>query len=180
MSRIGKMPIDVPEGVKIELSGNLLNVSGKLGSLSRKIPREIELKVENGRIHVTRTSETKKARSFHGLFRTLVSNMVEGVSRGFEKVLEIQGVGYKAELKGKELHLTLGYSHPVIFPLEEGINVTVEERNTVIKVSGYDKEKVGLVAAKIRAFRKPDVYKHKGIRYRGERLIKKAGKAVGK
>jgi large subunit ribosomal protein L6 len=180
MSRIGKLPVVIPDDVKIDLAGNMLNVTGKLGSLSRKIPEEIELTIEDGKIHVTRTNETKRARAYHGLMRTLVGNMVEGVSKGFEKVLEIHGVGYKAEMREKELHLTLGYSHPVKFPIAEGIKIAVEERNTVIRVFGHDKEKVGLVAAKIREFRKPDVYKNKGIRYRGERLIKKAGKAVGK
>lgn len=180
MSRIGKVPVEVPEGVKVGISKNVLTVTGKLGSLSRKIPEEITITVEDGKIHVTRNSESKRARSFHGLLRTLVSNMVKGVSEGFEKVLEIQGVGYRAEVKGEALHLTLGYSHPIVFPLVPGVNISVEERNTVIRVSGHDKESVGLVAAKIRQFRKPDVYKNKGIRYRGERLIKKAGKAVGK
>ncbi|NIO16324.1 MAG: 50S ribosomal protein L6 [Deltaproteobacteria bacterium] len=180
MSRIGKVPVDIPDDVKVNLEGNTLTVTGKLGSLSRKIPEGVVLNIDNGKIHVTRANQTKRSRAYHGLVRTLVSNMVEGVSRGFEKVLEIHGVGYRAEMRGKDLHLTLGYSHPVQYPIAEGIKITVEERNTVIKVFGYDKEKVGLVAAEIRAFRKPDVYKNKGIRYRGERLIKKAGKAVGK
>lgn len=180
MSRIGKVPVHIPDDVKVNLEGNTLTVSGKLGSLSRKIPEDIELSIDNGKIHVTRANQTKRARAYHGLVRTLVSNMVEGVSRGFEKVLEIHGVGYRAEMRGKDLHLTLGYSHPVQYSIADGIEITVEERNTVIKVFGHDKEKVGLVAAEIRAFRKPDVYKNKGIRYRGERLIKKAGKAVGK
>lgn len=180
MSRIGRLPVDIPDDVKIDLAGSLLTVTGKLGSLSRKIPAGIILNIDDRKIHVTRTNETKRARSYHGLVRTLISNMVEGVSKGFEKVLEIQGVGYKAEIKGKELHLTLGYSHPVIYPIGEGIKITIEERNTVIRVFGHDKEKVGLAAAEIRQFRKPEVYKNKGIRYRGERLIKKAGKAVGK
>ncbi len=180
MSRIGKVPVHIPDDVKVNLEGNTLTVTGKRGSLSRKIPEDIKLNIDNGKIHVTRANQTKRARAYHGLVRTLVSNMVEGVSRGFEKVLEIHGVGYRAEMRGKDLHLTLGYSHPVQYPIADGIEITIEERNTVIKVSGHDKEKVGLVAAEIRAFRKPDVYKNKGIRYRGERLIKKAGKAVGK
>lgn len=180
MSRVGKVPVTIPEDVKIDLKGRRLTVTGKLGTLTRDIPEDIELDIEDGNIYVKKTRESKKARSLHGLMRTLIHNMVEGVSKGFEKVLEIHGVGYRAEVKGKDLHMSLGYSHPIIFPIMEGIQITVEERNTVIKVFGNDKEKVGLVSANIRKCRKPDVYKNKGIRYRGERLIKKAGKVVGK
>ncbi len=180
MSRIGKMPIAIPEHVKVTIEGTRVTVTGTLGTLTREISDIIDLKVGERAIEVMKKADTKRARTFHGLTRSLIFNMVEGVSRGFEKVLEIHGVGYRAEIKGKDLHLVLGYSHPIIFPIPEGISISLEERNTVIKVSGYDKEKVGLVAAKIKAFRKPDVYKNKGIRYRGERLIKKAGKAVGK
>ncbi len=180
MSRIGRVPIVIPDDVSVDYKGKKITVKGKLGSLSREIHDLITLKIEDGVIEVKKDPDTKLAKTFHGLTRTLVNNMVVGVSKGFEKVLEIHGVGYKAELKGKELHLQLGYSHPVVFPIPEGIKIKVEERNTVIRVGGYDKEKVGLVSAKVRNFRKPDVYKNKGIRYRGERLIKKAGKAVGK
>jgi len=180
MSRIGKIPIEIPKGVKVNVAGLRVTVTGKLGTLSREISDIIDLKVGERAIEVVKKAETKRAKTFHGLTRSLLFNMVEGVSKGFEKILEIHGVGYKAEVKGKDLHLVLGYSHPIIFPIPEGISIAVEERNTVMKISGYDKEMVGLVAAKIKAFRKPDVYKNKGIRYRGERLIKKAGKAVGK
>ncbi|RMG59091.1 MAG: 50S ribosomal protein L6, partial [Deltaproteobacteria bacterium] len=170
-----------PDGVSVDVSGKTVTVKGKLGTLTREIPDEVTVAVEDGKVVVKKKVETsKRCKAFQGLVRSLINNMVIGVSQGFEKVLEIHGVGYRAEVKGKELHLTLGYSHPVIFPIPDDIKIAVEERNTVIKVSGIDKEKVGLVAAKIRSFRKPDVYKNKGIRYRGERLIKKAGKAVGK
>ncbi len=180
MSRIGRIPVTIPDGVNVELKGNSITVKGKLGTLSREIPDEVVVNVENGKIIVQKKVDNKRCKAFQGLVRSLINNMVIGVSQGFEKVLEIHGIGYRAELKGDELHLSLGYSHPVIFKVPDDVKISVEERNTVIKVFGIDKEKVGLVAAKIKSFRKPDVYKNKGIRYRGERLIKKAGKTVGK
>jgi len=179
MSRIGKVPIDIPAGVTVTVAAGKLTVSGKKGTLDRPIPAGIAVEVADGKIRVGAAADSARSRSLHGLYRTLVANMVKGVSDGFTKTLEIVGVGYKAEVKTGKLQLALGYSHPVIFPLPKGVSAEVEA-NTVIKVNGIDKELVGMTAAKIRQLRKPDVYKQKGIRYRGERLLKKVGKAAGK
>lgn len=179
MSRIGKVPVILPAGVTVEVSGGKLRVSGKKGTLERPVPAGIVVEVQDGKVHVGLSADSARSRSLHGLYRTLLANMVKGVSDGFTKTLEIVGVGYKAEVKTGKLQLALGYSHPVIFPLPQGISAEVEA-NTVIKVNGIDKELVGMTAAKIRQLRKPDVYKQKGIRYRGERLLKKVGKAAGK
>lgn len=154
-----------------------MTVSGKKGKLSRAIPGEVKVEVAQGRVVLSLDSADR--RNLYGMYRTLVSNMVKGVTEGFTKTLDIVGVGYKAESRKGALHLALGYSHPVVFPLPEGISAEVEA-NTVIKVIGIDKELVGETAARIRSLRKPDVYKLKGIRYRGEKLIKKVGKAAGK
>jgi len=154
-----------------------MTVSGKKGKLSRPIPGEVKVEVAQGRVVLS--LESAERRNLHGMYRTLLSNMVKGVTEGFTKTLDIVGVGYKAESRKGSLHLALGYSHPVVFPLPEGISAEVEA-NTVIKVIGIDKELVGETAARIRSLRKPDVYKLKGIRYRGEKLIKKVGKAAGK
>jgi large subunit ribosomal protein L6 len=154
-----------------------MTVSGKKGKLSRPIPGEVKVEVAQGRVVLSLDSANR--RNLYGMYRTLVSNMVKGVTEGFTKTLDIVGVGYKAESRKGALHLALGYSHPVVFPLPEGISAEVEA-NTVIKVTGIDKELVGETAARIRSLRKPDVYKLKGIRYRGEKLIKKVGKAAGK
>jgi len=154
-----------------------MTVSGKKGKLSRPIPGEVKVEVAQGRVVLSLDSADR--RNLYGMYRTLVSNMVKGVTEGFTKTLDIVGVGYKAESRKGALHLALGYSHPVVFPLPEGISAEVEA-NTVIKVIGIDKELVGETAARIRSLRKPDVYKLKGIRYRGEKLIKKVGKAAGK
>ncbi len=154
-----------------------MTVSGKKGKLSRAIPGEVKVEVAQGRVVLSLDSANR--RNLYGMYRTLVSNMVKGVTDGFTKTLDIVGVGYKAESKKGALHLALGFSHPVVFPLPEGISAEVEA-NTVIKVTGIDKELVGETAARIRSLRKPDVYKLKGIRYRGEKLIKKVGKAAGK
>jgi large subunit ribosomal protein L6 len=179
MSRIGKVPVVLPAGVTVEVAGGKVLVSGKKGKLERPIPAGVTVDVKDGRIFVGLSADAVRSRSLHGLYRTLVANMVKGVSDGFTKTLEIVGVGYKAEVKPGKLQLALGYSHPVIFPLPPGISAEVEA-NMVIKVNGIDKELVGMTAAKIRQLRKPDVYKQKGIRYRGERLRKKVGKAAGK
>ncbi|GAB4367292.1 MAG: 50S ribosomal protein L6 [Deltaproteobacteria bacterium] len=179
MSRIGKVPIDLPAGVTVEVSGGRVSITGKKGTLERPIPPGIAVEVRDGRVWVERAADSARSRSLHGLYRTLLANMVKGVSEGFTKTLEIVGVGYKAEAKPGTLTLALGYSHPVVFPLPTGVSAEVEA-NTVIRVNGVDKELVGLTAAKIRQLRKPDVYKQKGIRYRGERLLKKVGKAAGK
>jgi large subunit ribosomal protein L6 len=179
MSRIGKVPVPVPAGVTVEVSGGTVQVRGAKGTLSRPIPAGVTVEVGEGRASVLLECEGGAGRNLHGLYRTLLANMVKGVSDGFTRTLDIVGIGYKAEVKPGKLHLALGYSHPVVFPLPQGISAEVEG-NTVIKVIGIDKELVGLTAARIRGLRKPDAYKQKGIRYRGERLLKKVGKAAGK
>ncbi|MGZ9146877.1 MAG: 50S ribosomal protein L6 [Candidatus Deferrimicrobiaceae bacterium] len=179
MSRIGKVPVAIPAGVTVEIKDGILTVTGEKGVLSRPIPDKVTVEVRDGRAVVALQPGGESARNLYGLYRTLVANMVKGVAEGFTKTLEIVGVGYKAEVKQNAIQMALGYSHPVIFPLPKGISAQVEA-NTVIKVSGADKELVGLIAAKIRSLRRPDVYKQKGIRYRGERLLKKVGKAAGK
>ena len=177
MSRIGKKPVVLPAGVKVETTNGVLTVTGKKGQLSRPIPVEVAVEVKGGSATVVLLD--KDAGNLYGMYRTILANMVEGVTDGFLRILEIVGVGYKAESKGGALHLALGYSHPVVFPLPQGVTAQVES-NTVIKLSGFDKELLGETAARVRMLRKPDVYKNKGIRYRGERLIKKVGKAAGK
>jgi large subunit ribosomal protein L6 len=177
MSRIGKKVVVIPAGVKVEVGDGELKVTGKKGTLSRLIPDKVAVEVSGSEARVTLLDEG--AGNLYGMYRTLLSNMVSGVGEGFTRVLEIVGVGYKAEVKPGGLQLALGYSHPVIFPLPQGVTAEVEA-NTVIKLSGMDKELVGQTAARIRMLRKPDAYKNKGIRYRGERLTKKVGKAAGK
>ena len=177
MSRIGKAPIPIPQGVEIKRAGSTVQVKGPKGTLSHTIPASISLQVSDGIIYVKRKGEAKQVRSLHGLSRTLIANMVTGVIQGFEKGLEIVGIGYRANLQGRNLHLSLGYSHPVIYPIPEGIEVVVEKQNKII-VQGIDKQKVGQVAAEIRSFRKPEPYKGKGIRYIGEQVRRKAGKTA--
>jgi len=177
MSRIGKKPVVLPAGVKVEAANGVLTVTGKKGQLARPIPGEVAVEVKDGTATVVLLD--KDAGNLYGMYRTILANMVEGVTDGFLRTLEIVGVGYKAESRGGALHLALGYSHPVVFPLPPGVTAQVES-NTVIKLSGFDKELLGETAARVRMLRKPDVYKNKGIRYRGERLIKKIGKAAGK
>jgi large subunit ribosomal protein L6 len=177
MSRIGKVPVVIPSGVTVQVADGRLCVTGKKGKLERAVPSRVKVDVSEGRAVVSVSSAD--GRNLYGMYRTILANMVKGVTEGFTKTLEIVGVGYRAEAKKNALQLALGYSHPVVFPLPEGISAEVET-NTVIKVAGIDKELVGETAARIRALRKPDVYKLKGIRYRGERLIKKVGKAAGK
>ena len=180
MSRIGKKPIPVPTGVTVDLKDDgTCKVKGPKGELSRQLNSAMKFTVEEGQITVERPSESRTDRAQHGLNRTLLANMIEGVSTGFSKELEIVGVGYRAELKGKDLHLALAYSHPVVVNPPEGITFEVPQP-TVIKVLGYDKEVVGQTAADIRAWRKPEPYKGKGIRYKGEQIIRKAGKASAK
>ena len=175
MSRIGKLPIEVPKGVKITFNNPLIQVDGPKGSLSRSIMEGVELELSETRIIVTRTNDSIESRSAHGLTRTLVNNMVTGVTKGFETALEISGVGYRAEVKGEVLNLSLGYSHPINFQLPKGITVEVDKMTKVL-VKGIDKELVGQVSAKIRAFRGPEPYKGKGIKYTGETILRKAGK----
>lgn len=177
MSRIGKQPVVLPAGVKVEAANGVLTVTGKKGQLSRPIPGKVAVEVKDGSATVVLLD--KGAESLYGMYRTILANMVLGVNDGFQRILDIVGVGYKAESKEGALHLALGYSHPVVFPLPKGVTAAVES-NTVIKLSGFDKELLGETAARVRMLRKPDVYKNKGIRYRGERLIKKVGKAAGK
>ena len=175
MSRVGKKPISIPEKVNVSLQDRLITVKGSKGSLSRTIHDDVDLKVDGSLIQVLIKSEDRKSRALQGLTRSLVDNMVTGVSSGFERVLEISGIGYRAEVKGQALVLNLGYSNPVSFELPEGISASVD-RNTVIKLAGIDKEKLGQTAASIRKLRPPEPYKGKGIKYAEERIIRKAGK----
>ena len=179
MSRIGKKPIAIPAGVEVKIDGNVVEVKGNNGTLKKSFRPEINIAVENGEIIVSRPDDTKEMRSLHGLTRTLVSNMVTGVSTGFAKELEINGVGYRAALQGKDLNLTLGYSHPVVFTPAEGITLEVPAPNKII-VSGANKEVVGETAAKIREYRLPEPYKGKGIKYVDEYIRRKEGKTGAK
>ena len=175
MSRIGKKPIALPAGVQVELKDGWVSVKGQKGALRRPFLEGLEMDVTDGIITVRRMKDDKRSRSYHGLMRTLVANMVEGVHKGFEKKLEIVGIGYRSELKGSDLALFLGYSHPINFPLPAGISAEIEKQ-TLVTIKGIDKELVGQTAAKIRDLRKPDPYKGKGVKYAGEVLRKKAGK----
>jgi large subunit ribosomal protein L6 len=175
MSRVGKKPIPIPEKTKITFNDRVLTVQGQKGTLSREIHPDVDLAIESGIMHVKTISEGRANRAVQGLVRTLVANMVHGVNQGFERVLEISGIGYRAEVAGKAIVLNLGYSHPINFELPEGVSAKVE-RNTIIHLSGIDKELLGQTAASIRRLRPPEPYKGKGIRYGGERVRKKAGK----
>jgi large subunit ribosomal protein L6 len=176
MSRIGKMPVAVPAGVDIAVAGQQVSVKGPKGALARVFPERVRISVDGGVATVTREDDTREARALHGLSRALLANMVTGVSQGFTRQLEIVGVGYRAALKGRDLEMQLGFSHPVPFPAPEGITFEVPEP-TKILISGIDKEAVGQVAANIRKIRPPEPYKGKGIRYAGEHIRRKAGKA---
>ena len=178
MSRIGKKPIPVPKGVQVTLKDGLVEVKGPKGQLSQALPPGVTMALEDDQI-VTSVGEAREQRKFHGLGRTLVANAVQGVSEGFKRELDIVGVGYRAEVKGRHVHFALGYSHPVVFPLPQGIDVAIEKQ-THVTVTGIDKQLVGQVAANMRSLRKPDPYKQKGVRYTGEVLKKKAGKAGAK
>lgn len=175
MSRIGKLPIEIPKGVKINFVDSVLTVQGPNGNLSRQIMPCVTLNINETSLEVTRNDEASSSRAAHGLTRTLINNMVTGVTKGFQTDLEINGVGYRAEVKGKELVLSLGFSHPVNFPIPEGIVIEVEKM-TKLSVKGFDKEMVGQTAAKIRSFRGPEPYKGKGIKYANETILRKAGK----
>ncbi len=177
MSRIGKKPIVIPAGVTVTVDNNTVNVKGGKGELTRTFSDLVEIKEEGAEIIVSRVDETTASNAQQGLTRTLIHNMVTGVSEGFEKKLELTGVGYRAALKGKDLDLSLGYSHPVIFPAPENISFVVPD-NTHITVQGISKEQVGQVAAEIRAKRPPEPYKGKGIHYLGEHIRRKLGKAA--
>ena len=176
MSRIGKKPIDLPEGVEVNVDAkNFVTVKGPLGTLSQQISKEIKIEMEDNVINVVRPSDLKKHKSLHGLCRSLVANMVEGVTKGYEKKLEIVGVGYRANKQGDTIVLSLGYSHPVELKAPEGITLEVPTQTEVI-VKGIDKQQVGNYAAKIREYRKPEPYKGKGVRYAGEIIRRKEGK----
>ena len=179
MSLIGKKPIVIPEGVKVAIAGNLVSAQGPKGKLEQKVISGIAVAVEEGKVFVRRGDNQRQSRARQGLVRALVANMVKGVHEGFQKVLEINGVGYRAEMSGKQLILSLGFSHRVEYPIPDGVDVAIE-KNTRITVSGIDRQTVGQFAAKIRVVRYPDPYKSKGITYEGERILKKAGKkAIG-
>ena len=175
MSRIGKVPVALPSNVTASAEGQILSVKGPKGTLTMPMLDDISYGIEDGRIVVRPANETKRARSFWGMHRTLVQNLVTGVTDGFTKVLEITGVGYRAQAQGRNLRLQLGYSHDVNFPVPEGVEVKTPDQNTV-EISGIDKQKVGQVAAEIRRWRKPEPYKGKGIKYRGEYIFRKEGK----
>jgi large subunit ribosomal protein L6 len=176
MSRIGRMPVTVPAGVDVKIDGRSVTVKGPKGQLARTFHQNMTIARQDGTVVVTRADETKESRALHGLTRTLLSNMVVGVTAGFTKELEISGTGYRAVLQGKKLQLALGYSHPIEINPPAGVSFTVETPQK-IKVSGVDKEAVGEVAAKIRGLREPDPYKAKGVKYAGEYIRRKAGKA---
>ena len=177
MSRIGKQPIAIPAAVKVEIKGQKVHVTGPRGKLDWELPKRTSLKVAEGKIVVSREGEDAQARALHGLSRALVNNMVKGVSEGFIKKLEIQGVGFKAAVQGKLVNLSLGYSHPLNYTIPDQIKVTVEE-NTKVTIEGPDKHLVGKVASEIRAFYPPEPYKGKGVRYVGEKVERKEGKTV--
>jgi large subunit ribosomal protein L6 len=179
MSRIGKKPVAVPKGVTVSLQGQTLSVKGPKGELARAFHPEMVLALQGDQVVVTRPSDEAKHKALHGLTRTLIQNMVDGVARGFTKTLEIQGVGYKAESKPFGLQLALGFSHAVQYKAPAGIKFTVDN-NTIVKIEGPDKEMVGQVAAEIRSLRKPEPYKGKGVRYQGESVRRKAGKTGAK
>ena len=179
MSRIGKMPIALSNQAKIEINGSSVRVSGPKGTLEQRLTDQVILSEENGVVTVQRIDDSKKAKAQHGLYRMLISNMVDGVTKGFTRKLEIAGVGYRAELKNDLLALTLGYSHMIYFKAPDEIKIEVPDQVTVL-VSGIDKALVGQVAAKIRSFRKPEPYRGNGIKYEGEIIRRKEGKAAGK
>lgn len=176
MSRIGRLPITVPSGVEVTLDGREVTVKGPKGTLSHTVAEPIEVVMEDGKVTVTRPNDINTVRALHGLTRSLINNMVVGVTEGYKKTLVIQGVGYRVVAKGKNLEFSLGYSHPITVEPPEGITFTVE-RPTQLTVEGIDKQKVGEIAANIRKLRKPDPYKGKGVRYEGEQIRRKVGKA---
>ena len=179
MSRIGKSPIPIPSGVTVKIDGNTSVVKGPKGEHKQHVPEGLAFEEKDGQLTITRSDDTKTSRSRHGLVRALIANQVLGVTEGFEKKLEIIGVGYRAAVKGKILDLQLQFSHPVNYDIPEGITITCTDA-THITVAGIDKQQVGQVAAEIRSYRKPEPYKGKGIRYVGEYVVRKAGKAAGK
>ncbi len=178
MSRVGKKPIKIPSGVKVSASGPQVEVTGKGGKLQRRLPSTIKIEVKGDEVLVNNISDNPDKKSLHGLTRTLISNMIKGVTDGYTKELELQGVGYRAQVQGQKLTMSLGFSHPVEFALPQGIAATVDA-NTKITIKGADKEMVGLIAANLRKVRPPEPYKGKGIRYLGEQITLKQGKTAG-
>jgi large subunit ribosomal protein L6 len=178
MSRIGKQPVPIPTGVEVSIDAPIVTVKGPKGELSQRLPPEIEVSIDDDRIVVTRPSDQARHRALHGLSRTLVANMVEGVTNGYRKTLEIHGVGYRAVKQGKGINLQLGFSHPIQYDAPAGIDIDVPQPTQVV-VEGIDKQLVGQVAAEIRSFRPPEPYKGKGVRYLGEHVRRKAGKTAG-
>jgi large subunit ribosomal protein L6 len=177
VSRIGRMPVEIPNGVEVDIKGSHVRVKGPKGELSHTFPADMSIAMKGGQVEVTRPSDERTHRALHGMTRALINNMVVGVSTGFQKILEINGVGYRAEMKGKDLVLNVGYSHPVVVEPPTGISFEVDARTRQIKISGYDKQQVGQVAANIREVRPPEPYKGKGIKYLEEKIRRKAGKA---
>ena len=180
MSRIGNNPVAIPEGVTVEIKENVITVKGKLGELTQEYSA-VEIKVEDGNVYVTRPSDSKEHKAKHGLYRSLVRNMVDGVSKGWTKELELVGVGYRASNQGQKLDLALGFSHNIVLDLAPEVKIeTISEKgkNPIVKLTSFDKQLVGQVAAKIRSFRKPEPYKGKGIKFVGEQLRRKAGKSA--
>lgn len=176
MSRIGRMPIPIPKEVSVSYDLSKIDIKGPKGQLTHLLPAGISVSVEDGKIFVRRVNDERNLKALHGLTRSIIANMVTGVTQGFEKRLEIVGVGFRADVQSNTLRLTLGFSHPVIFPIPEGIKIEVD-RQTQITVKGIDKQLVGIVAAKLRSIKPPEPYKGKGIRYVGEKIRKKVGKA---
>lgn len=177
MSRIGRLPITIPNGVKLHVSDGTVRVEGPKGTLSRRLEPEVSVTTEGNTVVLTRRDDSRRARGMHGLMRKLLANMVEGTGKGFQRVLEITGVGYRAEARGNILFLTLGYSHPIAFQLPEGVTAKVE-RQVVVTLEGSDREVLGQTAAAIRRLRPPEPYKGKGVKYAEERIRRKAGKAA--
>jgi large subunit ribosomal protein L6 len=179
MSRIGRKPITVPSGVKVRIEEGVFTAEGPKGKVVQALVAGIGVEANDNQLQVTRENDERQSRALHGLMRALLANAVQGASQGFTRTLDIVGVGYRAEVKGRELHMALGYSHPVVYPLPKGIDVAVE-KNTRLTVAGADRQQVGQVAAEIRGLRPPDPYKGKGVRYSDEKIKLKVGKAGGK
>ena len=178
MSRIGRKPVSIPQGVKVNIDGAVVRAEGPKGKLMQPVPAGLSAKLENNQLVISRSDDERKTRALHGLARALVANMVTGVKDGFERKLEIVGIGYRAQLQGRAIQLALGYSHPVIFPLPEGVTAEID-RQVSITLRGADKAVLGQTAAKLRALREPDPYKGKGIRYANEVVRRKVGKKAG-
>ncbi len=177
MSRVGKQPINVPSGIELKISGTLVSAKGPKGSLDVKLPPLTKVTLDGSVIRVERLDESSTGRAMHGLARSIVNNLVEGVSKGYQKRLEIQGVGFKASVQGNSVNLMLGFSHPILYALPVGVQVVVED-NTKLTIAGASKEAVGRVAAEIRSYYPPEPYKGKGVRYAGEKVVRKEGKTV--